>query len=340
MGLNNVTNRLAFVDQLKGFAIFLVVLGHVYNFSLKPSFSYIPTLMSLIHMPVFMFIAGYMFNKKEVCFKLNSYVRTLTQKAHRIIIPFLSITIIACLLRGWNYFDLIKNEMKYGYWFLVTLYMLYLVYYPFLYLSRFSKYVEILLYLMLSVFLIVFFRYLPQEELKSILSLDLLGQYSFPFLFGIWIRKHNIILKLEQTNLVYTVLIIFFFISFFLFVRIDYGSLFGSCQSFGLKFGMIGISGLMCWIFFNNMHLTNKLGTCLSWMGINSLPIYVLHYFFLPSSTFASEYVDSLDGVVLFGISFSISFFVIALTSCCYKILSYSSYVQQWLFGNMHKNKI
>ncbi len=168
------------------------------------------------------------------------------------------------------------------------------------------------------------------------MSLDLFAQYSFPFLIGMWLNKYRIELKIlqnERKNILYTILITLFLIAFYLFVQIEYGSFIATVQSFGLRFVMIGISGLICWIFFSNINLTNKLGSCLSWLGMNSLPIYVLHYFFLPDSAFFVGCVDSIDGVILLSISVLISLLTLSLTVISYKVLSYSALLQRFLFG-------
>lgn len=87
--------------------------------------------------------------------------------------------------------------------------------------------------------------------------------------------------------------------------------------------------------FFSNMDLTNKLGSCLSWLGMNSLPIYVLHYFFLPGSIFSEGYVNSIDGIILLAISVLVSLLTLSLTVILYKVVSYSSFIKRYLFGNM-----
>lgn len=43
---------------MKGFAIFLVVLGHVYMFSYDRSESVLPSIIGSFHMPLFMFLSG------------------------------------------------------------------------------------------------------------------------------------------------------------------------------------------------------------------------------------------------------------------------------------------
>lgn len=180
----SLPGRLMFVDQLKGFAIFLVVLGHIYNFALKPSFSYIPTFIGMIHMPVFMFVAGLMFHKKEETFSWAGYYQEMVRKFKRVLVPFISIVFGVCVFGGWDAVGLMMNEMKYGYWFVYTLFMLYAVFYPFLYL-RAGRKTEVLCYLALSVFLLVSDKYILQSGGGKITAFSrAVCAVCIPFLIG------------------------------------------------------------------------------------------------------------------------------------------------------------
>jgi len=149
-----------------------------------------------------------------------------------------------------------------------------------------------------------------------------------------WLRKYNNILKIiESKDSFYTLFMCVFGVAFCLFVQIEYVSLIATIESFGLRFVMIGISGIIGWLFFKNMNLTNNWGHCLTWLGMNSLPIYLLHYFFLPGSVFLAEWTNSLDGVVLLVISVLLSLVTLGLTITLYKVLSYNSLFQRILFG-------
>jgi len=184
--IESSVSRLMFVDQLKGFAIVLVVIGHIYNFSLLPAFSHVPTFISMIHMPIFMFIAGYMFHKKGNTLNIVSYFHSMSKKFRRICVPFISFTVIACILRNWNYCDLLMNEMKYGYWFLFTLFLFYLFYYPFLYFSKLPKFIELLVYTVFSILLILFCKYVL---LGGSFVIKLVCSVFFPFFIRDVVKK-------------------------------------------------------------------------------------------------------------------------------------------------------
>lgn len=50
--------RINYIDRMKGMAIFLVVMGHVYFFAFEQSGSVWFDVISSFHMPLFMFLSG------------------------------------------------------------------------------------------------------------------------------------------------------------------------------------------------------------------------------------------------------------------------------------------
>lgn len=75
-------SRLLYVDCLKGFAIFLVVLGHVVqNYHLEDSWIF--RIIYSFHMPLFMFMSGY------VCFRKYDWAM-IKKRAIQLLIPFFS----------------------------------------------------------------------------------------------------------------------------------------------------------------------------------------------------------------------------------------------------------
>lgn len=74
--------RLGYIDCLKGFAIFLVVLGHVVqNYNLMDSWIF--RIIYSFHMPLFMFMSGY------VCFRKYDWT-IIKKRGIQLLIPFFS----------------------------------------------------------------------------------------------------------------------------------------------------------------------------------------------------------------------------------------------------------
>lgn len=80
------TTRLPYVDALKGFAIFLVVLGHV----LQHYYSHDALAFRIVysfHMPLFMFISGY------VCYRKSEW-SLVKKRAVQLLVPFFSCIVL------------------------------------------------------------------------------------------------------------------------------------------------------------------------------------------------------------------------------------------------------
>lgn len=140
------TRKFDEIDALKGIAIFLVVLGHsiiVYPINLHENAicDFLFRWLSSVHMPLFFCISGYCFSYN------NKYLSYIVKKIKRIFIPFLFFNILDMCMRmifsgivnnSRGIIDSIKNIIFYGgaYWFLYSLFLIFLIY-PFIY--RFIK---------------------------------------------------------------------------------------------------------------------------------------------------------------------------------------------------------
>lgn len=89
--------RLEYVDALKGFAILLVVMGHVIAWffqsymdvlPLRPSPMQLWHVIYSFHMPLFMFISGYLFGMSHFR-TFKEYVVKMKKKAMMILVPWL-----------------------------------------------------------------------------------------------------------------------------------------------------------------------------------------------------------------------------------------------------------
>lgn len=84
-------NRISYIDQLKGITIFLVVLGHLIEHNAGRN-NFLWTFIYSFHMPLFMFISGYLAN---VTFKIDhlnfsNIVLFIGKKSRTLLLPFLS----------------------------------------------------------------------------------------------------------------------------------------------------------------------------------------------------------------------------------------------------------
>lgn len=100
--------RLEYVDSVKGFAILLVVMGHVIAWffeSYKDALPLQPSPMQLwhviysFHMPLFMFVSGFLFGLSHFA-TFKEYVVKMWKKALMLIVPWFAAGVLLKYIRG------------------------------------------------------------------------------------------------------------------------------------------------------------------------------------------------------------------------------------------------
>lgn len=117
------------IDVAKGFAIFLVVMGHVLNFcfygdNATNSFCY--KVIYSFHMPLFMFLSGMVI--KDSCLTLRSVYVDLKKRFRKLVVPMIGIGLVYAYLFDHNYMGFFNEYNKLGYWYLMSLFSLYIIY--------------------------------------------------------------------------------------------------------------------------------------------------------------------------------------------------------------------
>ena len=126
------------IDSLKGFCIFLVVLGHAiiyFPINLHENIycEILFKILSSVHMPLFFTISGYCFSYR------GNYREFILKKVKRLVIPYFVFNLLDIFPRAMlqqfvnrpqSISDSIKDILLYGgeYWFLYTLFVIFLIY--------------------------------------------------------------------------------------------------------------------------------------------------------------------------------------------------------------------
>ncbi|MBQ3396118.1 MAG: acyltransferase [Synergistaceae bacterium] len=131
------SGRIQEIDSLRGFAIFLVVLGHaiiLFPVNLKENF-YCGILFDIIysfHMPLMFVISGF-------CWTFTDYVASVRKKFFRLVIPYAVFNVIDMLprqilsslvRRPKPFSESLMKTLLYGgeFWFLYTLFIIFMIY--------------------------------------------------------------------------------------------------------------------------------------------------------------------------------------------------------------------
>ena len=91
------------IDFEKGLFLFLIVIGHFWNYPDEIRFLIAPT--DLIYVPVFFFLSGYLFNRGKYSFK-----DFLARKVKTLLLPYLSFFILFTLL-DFNLYSNLKSVL-------------------------------------------------------------------------------------------------------------------------------------------------------------------------------------------------------------------------------------
>lgn len=111
------------IDAIKGFAIVLVMLGHVFvhNHMEDP---YVYDFIKAVQMPLFMIISGYLCGRGKKISDFRDYAGRLKERAISYLLPFFSWLTLMHLGNLKEAYRTIFVQLDYGLWFLMVLFLL------------------------------------------------------------------------------------------------------------------------------------------------------------------------------------------------------------------------
>lgn len=302
--------RLAYIDLLKGFTIYLVVLSHILQHYYS-DYSYSVRLISSFFMPLFMFMSGY------VCFQKKDW-GLIKSRTVQLIVPFFSYIPISYLFYGFtngyygSFINYLYNIILYpdrGLWFLWALFFISILHIASVKISEFLKVSEYWIYGIIAIIL---------NGIEYIFQIRLFGYhwiawYFIYYVIGIIWRindeKQNYSEKIYKRSMPY-ILVIFFCMSIFykmhneppsFYYLINLGSLF--TIFYRLIIGFMGIASCLC-IFRIFERKIQKIIILTRWSKV-TLGIYYWHFMIL-SILFKIEIPESAIHILIFVLLYSL----------------------------------
>ncbi len=282
-------------DILKGIAILLVVLGHIFWFSGVPNRytqSILWNLLVSVHMPIFIFISGY-FSVKALDLSKNGVFKYWKDKSIRLLLPLLFCPVIMDWVISGFSLRLPFMTQYYGrYWFTLVLFKLFVIFYAFrlgFYLiGSLLKKVKILggggelAYYLSSIILLSLLLKIPTHfgvKVPVIIMHNVNWLYKY-LVLGYLFASYPIIQKFFKDERVIAIC----FIGFISLLSTEF-IVFNSSHPFTK--GLLAPQSILGIITFyaisrNLAEKNNKVSKGLAYLGKESLPIYLTHYFFLP----------------------------------------------------------
>ena len=322
--------RIDYIDKLKGFAIMLVVMGHVTEKSLYINDSSFSMFYGSFHMALFMFLSGLFVNKGMKQWDRLEICLFLKKKVLRILLPFF---IVGGLYSWITYRDLsVIYPGNGGYWFLPALFLCMLTEIAvggafFRILSnRNSLLTDVFLHLAVWGLLCVV-NYLLNPPIPYYLFF--IKHYPF-FAFGVLCKRYLVVYTAITTSktLMALACIIYMFMLPYL-------------HDFPLKFtGFFAI--VICMQIFYWYYA--KIPDVMITIGRSSLAIYVFHWFMLPSNLSIGKMLMSAPGpfeelnngnfILIACISLAISIPIILSCMMLETVIKHSKWLNLIVFGS------
>ena len=278
-------SRVDYIDRLKGITIILVVMGHIIQYNIfNGQATSLYSMIYSFHMPLFMFISGYVLQK---FFKINFLIDSFSfiwKKSRALLLPLFGWAAIHTIFNNSVDFTLpikvyhsVVNQIIHpNLWFLHTLFLLMLFYLLFYWISFFlnkNKHFTldgIIYIILLSSIAIVFKLFFNNFPMSLLL-------YSVFFMFAVFLIRYNRLLELIQNNIInsFSLLLLILLIGTYNF---NESNLF---LMKGLKI-IISFTAIIVLYNLTKENLFPKIvDNFLIKCGRSSLAIYVIHFSFV-----------------------------------------------------------
>lgn len=274
-----MNKRLEYLDCLRGIVMLMVVFTHTYGyFCLNCKEYWLDYIFKLVMLPGFFFISGW-FTTINI-----KWGGVIIKRFKAMLIPTVLMFSIYVFIYWGNmekFSHCVSGEYKFGYWFTFVLFLMNLLHWGTSWILGFSKKISDtinVIALICITMLLVLLKDWDWNHNEALLarwfSLRLVAMY-FPFYaLGICCKKWECLFH-RIINNEYIVAIIM--IVFLAGLSKQDGGFY-----FGLLMGMLGVFLLYRLVFFyqDNFSEKTKIGRQLCIIGRNTLPIYLIHYFF------------------------------------------------------------
>lgn len=316
------TCRIQYIDAMRGFTIFLVVMTHVSTFGLgfsgSDTFTY-NDIFGTFRMPLFFFISGFVLYKADSDWNFNNTFNFIKKKISVQLIGPLLFLVASAVTRKINFMDALFDFEKAGYWFTFTLFEFYLLYIfsqQIVRLFKANNYMDDMIIVAIACFFYIAKDYISTYNLDKgvggLLGIPTLYRYLF-FVLGTRVKKYFVQFEnmLDATYATAILLVTFIFFNLFPGVAVISNSLYSI---------VVSVCGLfLVFAFFRryqSVFTSSKIGIIMQFLGRRTLDIYLIHYFFIFSNLTAL--LPNMSKLNSPFIEFLLSIIIsVAIVMCC-----------------------
>lgn len=341
------SQRIGYIDALRGFTMFLVVFGHVLlgSFDIGGYNSVLSSILLTFRMPMFFFISGYIGYKAIDRWTWGFYKLSMKKKLIVQIIPAAFFFVVYSLCHNTNPLLFYKTGFG-GYWFTFVLLEMFIVYFLTSLIAcklKMSWLVDAVLIScsILGILILTYHRNHSQVDssLWNVFCLENLTKYMQFFTLGVLCRKYNqwfirIISNDKNKGLVILLFIVTLFLYFSSTLQLKSPILFQLNHDILVRY--LGV--FMVFSFFHSTRTfwdkDNKMARTFLFVGRRTLDIYLIHFFFLPDLRFMHDWISKSDIILIqliFGICLTIC--IIAFSLLISRLIRSSNLLAYYILG-------
>lgn len=308
----------------------MVVMGHLLLFSLKIEHTALIGIIGICEMPLFFVVSGYLTHKeREENFK--RMLSRLLIRSRTLLVPLVVWSIVRNICDGTVSYSL-SDIYRGGYWFFLALWWCDVLNMFSAYLSkkfRLGMLGDALLYGF--VYAVILLGRIKNIDLGGVLPVQSV-QYYFPFfVMGLLMRKYQFLNGMVLNKYSYAVGMLLLIIGWY----------FSFIESFVIWFVAALGAVVVVWMACREINSDLKVARILSIVGMNTLPIYAIHYLFigvLPNTLHEMVYISNGFFFQLV-VSFVYAVFAIILCLLVDRILSLNPITRMLFWGESKKRE-
>lgn len=324
--------RINYLDAIKCLGILLVIEGHVRIFGM--GIETYDTLSGLMlysfNMPLFFFVSGFLAYKEK--YSIGDTFKKIWTKFVYLVIPAVVFYVFRALKDGNSPLDLFSMGAG-GYWFTITLWECFLLYYVISLIIKNHTLRDIVLVLVALAgvgFLSVFGDWGPK-----LLDLNRLTKYFQFFVIGVLAMKYkHTFIQLSHCDWLKAMVIVAFFALLFT-INCDFWPrpAFHLMRDVVLRY--LGTFAIISWFVCHSdsFNSDSRFNRCVLDIGKKSLPIYLIQYFFLPDFLPFTSFVEGLNGMTMHLVSFVFAFVILVVCYVFIALLSNSKIIKRYVLG-------
>ena len=264
-----------YIDKLKALAMLLVVWGHTMYFCMyheqADNSDPVLSIICTFHVPLFFFLSGFVISHPP---GITKFLR----KARKFLVPMLVVGFVNALLFG-GMREFFLDSGHFGYWYLLTLTIFYLLLVPFKHTD--NKKNNVKLFLADSGMAIAFWlvMYFSTDSPSAIISaLNPWGAFAYwPFFFiGYICRKYS----LTDYIIGKPWLTVFLLVAYLILLVSSFSHIDSLPLALELTIALTAIAALVA-LFFHFGDSRTFIDRLLLLIGNSTLNIYIYHYFFI-----------------------------------------------------------